>query len=292
MIRIVTDSGTNLSPELRAQYNIAMVPLLVIFGNKTYRDEVDLTGEQFIEKLRHEKTHPTTSTPPPADFAAVWGPLLDAGDEIVSLHLPSNLSATFSSAVNAKAQLDAERGHEVPITLVDSKWVSMGMGFQVIEGARAVRAGQTREQIAATMTALDSRLTIIFLLDTLEFLRRGGRIGKAQAFLGTMFHIKPLLQIANARVEPLERARSRKAGLKRLIELIAEPPPTGEGTPPIGSGALHAAVLHAGAPDDAQYLENEIRARFNLAEFYTSQIGPVIAVHGGPGIVGIAFYRE
>lgn len=290
MIRIVTDSGTNLPTALREEYNIAIVPLIVIFGNETYRDEVDLTLEEFYQKLNREKTHPTTSTPPPSAFVEAWRPILDAGDEIVSLHLPSSLSGTFSSAVNAKSQLDAERGTNTPITLVDSKWVSMAMGFQAIEGARVARQGATREQIAAAMTALDSRLTILFLLDTLEFLRRGGRIGKAQAFLGTMFHIKPLLQFAEARVEPLERARSRKAGLKRLLELVAEPPSTGG--PRVGSGALHGAVLHGGAPEDAQYLESEIRARFNVAELYTAQIGPVIAVHAGPGVVGVVFYRE
>src|ERR671937_2752889 len=110
----------------------------------------------------------------------------------------------------------------------------MPMGFQAIKGARAAQAGKDREQVAAAMTALDQRLTVIFLLDTLEFLKRGGRIGKAQAFLGGMFHIKPLLQIANARVEPLERARSRRAGMKRLIDLVNEPPPTGAGAQPLG----------------------------------------------------------
>ncbi len=292
MIRIVTDSGTNLPPGLRDEFNIAIVPLLVIFGNRTYKDEVELNSDEFLQMLRESKTHPTTSTPAPADFAAVWRPILDAGNEIVSLHLPSGLSATFSSAVNAKAQLDAERGTNTPITLVDSKWVSMAMGFQAIAGARAARAGANREQVVEAMTMLDARLTVIFLLDTLEFLRRGGRIGKARAFLGAVFHVKPVLQIANARVEPLERARSRKAGLKRLLELVADPPPTGAGHPPLGSGPLHVAVMHASAPEDAQYLAHEIRARQDVVEMYTSQIGPVIAVHAGPGVVGAAFYRD
>jgi DegV family protein with EDD domain len=290
MIRIVTDSGAHLPPEVRRQFGIPVIPLIVLFGAKAYKDEVEVTNEQFYEMLRREKVHPTTSAPAPGDFVAIWKPLLDAGEEIVTLLIPSGLSATFSAAVNAKSQLEAEQGKPLPVTLVDSRWISMGMGFQAIAGARAACAGKTREQVAETMTALDSRLTLIFLLDTLEYLRRGGRIGNAQAFLGTMFRIKPLLQIADARVEPLERARSRKAGLNRLIELVGDPPR--RDSEPIGSGPLHVAVLHAGAPRDAEYLENELRARFNIAELYIAHIGPVIAVHSGPQAVGLAFYRE
>jgi fatty acid kinase fatty acid binding subunit len=290
MIRIVTDSGAHLPPEVRRQFAIPVVPLVVLFGAKAYKDEVEVSNDQFYEMLHSEKVHPTTSTPAPAEFISVWKPLLDSGEEIVTLLLPSGLSATYASAATAKAQLEAERGKPLPITLVDSRWLSMAMGFQAIAGARAACSGQTREQVAAAMTALDSRLTLIFLLDTLEYLRRGGRIGKGQAFLGMMLHIKPLLQIANAQVEPLERARSRKAGLNRLVELVSDPPH--KESERVGSGPLHVAVLHAGAPKEAEYLENELRARFNIAELYIAQIGPVIAVHSGPQAVGLAFYRE
>lgn len=290
MIHIVTDSGAHLPPEVRRQFDIRVVPLVVLFGAKAYKDEVELSNDQFYEMLHREKVHPTTSAPAPGDFAAVWRPLLDAGEEIITVLIPSGLSATYTSAVNAKSQLEAERGKQLPITLVDSQWLSMAQGFQAIVGARAACDGKTRDQVAAAMTALDSRMTLVFLLDTLEFLRRGGRIGKGQAFLGAMFHIKPLLQIANGQVEPLERARSRKAGMNRLIDLVGDPPH--QGTPPEGSGALHVGVLHAGVPKDAEYLENELRARFNIAELYTAQIGPVIAVHSGPAAVGLAFYRD
>lgn len=290
MIRIVTDSGAHLPPEMRQKFGIQVVPLIVLFGAKAYKDEVELSNDQFYEMLHREKVHPTTSAPAPGDFAAIWKPLLDAGEEIVTVLIPSKLSATYASAVNAKSQLEAERGKPLPITLVDSKWLSMAMGFQAIVGARAACDVGTREQVAAAMTALDARMTLVFLLDTLEFLRRGGRIGKAQAFLGSVIHVKPILQIADGQVEPLERARSRKAGLNRLIELVSDPPH--HGAPPIGSGALHVGVLHAGAPQDAEYLENELRARFNIAEMYTAQIGPVIAAQAGPQTVGLAFYRD
>lgn len=290
MVRIVTDSGAHLSNEVRAKYKIGTVPLQVLFGTRAYRDEIDLSNEQFFHMLTHEKVHPTTSAPAPQDFINVWAPILKDREEIVSLSIPSGLSATYSSAVNAKAQLEQEYGEELPITLIDGKWLSMAQGFQCIEGSRAAQAGGSREEVVKAMTALDQKLTLIFLLDTLEYLKRGGRIGKAQAWLGTMFNVKPILEIAHARVEPLERVRSRKAGLARLLELLQTPPTTNG--PRLGDGPLHVAILHARAPEAAQQLENEIRARFNIAELVKAEIGPTIAVHTGPDALGLAFYRE
>jgi DegV family protein with EDD domain len=290
MVRVVTDSGAHLSPEVRAEYKIGTVPLQVLFGTRGYRDEVDLSNEQFFYMLTHEKTHPTTSAPAPQDFINVWKPILDAGEEIVSITLPSGLSATYSSAVNAKSQLEQERGAPLPITLIDGKWVSMAQGFQCLDGARVAQAGGSRDEVAKAMIAMDDRISLIFLLDTLEYLKRGGRIGKAQAWLGTMFNVKPILEIAHARVEPLERVRSRKAGLARLLEHVQNPPPTNG--PRKGDGPLHISVLHARAPESAQQLENEIRARFNVAELVLAEIGPTIAVHSGPDALGLAFYRE
>lgn len=290
MVRIVTDSGAHLSPQVRALNKIGTVPLVVLFGTRGYRDEVDVSNEQFFYMLTHEKVHPTTSAPAPQDFINVWKPILDAGEEIVNISLPSGLSATYSSAVNAKAQMEQERGAPVALTLIDGKWVSMAQGFQCLVGARVAQAGGTRREVANAMTALDDKISLIFLLDTLEYLKRGGRIGKAQAWLGTMFNVKPILEIAHARVEPLERVRSRKAGIARLLELVQNPPQSNG--PRHGDGPLHISILHARAPESALQLENEIRARFNVAELVMAEIGPTIAVHTGPDALGLAFYRE
>jgi DegV family protein with EDD domain len=290
MVRVVTDSGAHLNAETRAKNKIGMVPLQVLFGTRAYKDEVDLSNEQFFYMLTHEKVHPTTSAPAPQDFINVWNPILDAGDEIVSISLPSGLSATYSSAVSAKSQLEQERGAPVPITLIDGRWVSMAQGFQCLVGARAAEQGATRDEVAKAMVGMDQKITLVFLLDTLEYLKRGGRIGKAQAWLGTMFNVKPILEIAHARVEPLERVRSRKAGLNRLLELVQNPPQTNG--PRQGTGPLHVSILHARAPESAAQLENEIRARFNVAELVMAEIGPTIAVHTGPDALGLAFYRE
>lgn len=290
MVRVVTDSGANLPKEIRARYNIGMVPLQVLFGTRGYRDEIELSNEQFFYMLTNEKVHPTTSAPAPADFMDVWRPILDAGDEIVSITLPSGLSATYASAVNAKTELERERGGELPITLIDGKWISMSQGFQCIVGARLAETGASRAQVAKAMTDLDSRLSFVFLLDTLEYLKRGGRIGPAQAWLGTMFNVKPILEIAHARVEPLERVRSRKAGIDRLLKLVENPPQTNG--PRQGTGPLHVSILHARALESAQQLENQVRARFDIAEAIIAEVGPTIAVHTGPDALGLVFYRE
>lgn len=290
MVRVVTDSGAHLAPQVRNKNKIGMVPLQVLFGTRGYRDEIDLSNEQFFYMLTHEKVHPTTSAPAPQDFINVWKPILDAGHEIVSICLPSGLSATYSSAVNARAQMEQEHGAPVPITLIDGKWLSMAQGFQCLVGVRVAEAGGTREEVAQAMTALDSRLSLVFLLDTLEYLKRGGRIGKAQAWLGTMFNVKPILEIAHSRIEPLERVRSRKAGIARLLEFVQNPPLSNG--PRQGDGPLHISILHASAPESAFQLENEIRARFNVAELVMAEIGPTIAVHAGPDALGLAFYRE
>jgi len=290
MVRVVTDSNAHLSVPLREKYKIGFVPLQFLFGTRAFRDEVDMSNEQFFHMLKHEKVHPTTSAPAPADFIQVWKPLLEAGEEVVSVCLPSGLSATYSSAVNAKAQMEQEHGAPLPITVVDGKWLSMAQGFQCLEGARVAMAGGSSQDVVKALTALDERISLVFLLDTLEYLKRGGRIGKAQAWLGTMFNVKPILEIAHARVEPLERVRSRKAGLTRLLELVQTPPLTNR--PRKGEGALHIAVLHARAPEAAQQLEDELRARFNIAEIVRAEIGPTIAVHTGPDALGLAFYRD
>ncbi|MBI4673056.1 MAG: DegV family protein [Chloroflexi bacterium] len=290
MVRVVTDSSAHLSAEVRAKYKIGFVPLQVLFGTRSFRDEIDLTHEQFFHMLAREKVHPTTSAPAPADFIQAWKPILDNGEEVVSICLPSGLSATYSSAVNAKAQMEQEQGAPLPISLVDGKWLSMAQGFQCIEGARVALAGGTRDEVVKAATALDERLTLVFLLDTLEYLKRGGRIGKAQAWLGTMFNVKPILEIAHARIEPLERVRSRKAGIARLLELVQNPPTTNG--PRKGNGALHVAVMHARAPEAAQRMEDELRARFNVAEIVRAEIGPTIAAHTGPDAIGLVFFRE
>ena len=283
MVQIVTDSSAHLPPDQRQKHNITVIPLKAIFGATVYRDEVDLSNQQFYDMLPKAKEHPTTSQPSAGEFEEVYRTLLEAGKEIVSIHLPSKLSGTYASACAAKTELENQFKKALPLTIVDTPWISMALGLLCLAAAQAAEAGKSREEVAAIVNALIPKLNLIFVLDTLEYLRRGGRIGGARAMLGTLLNVKPLLEIRNGQVEPLEQPRSRAKALKRLLEILEERS---------GHKPLHASVLHANAPDDAALLEKEVRARFECKEFYITEIGPVIGVHTGPDAIGLAFYTD
>jgi DegV family protein with EDD domain len=170
------------------------------------------------------------------------------------------------------------------LTIVDTPWVSMALGLLVVAAAQAAQAGKSREEILATINALIPQLNLIFVLDTLEYLRRGGRIGGARAMMGTLLNVKPMLEIREGRVEPLEQPRSRSKALRRLLETLEE---RADHQP-----HLHVGVLHAMVPDEAAALAQEIRTRFPQAEIYTGEIGPVIGTHVGPAALGLAFYAD
>ncbi len=282
-VKIVTDSSAHLPHEQRQKHDISVVPLKAIFGTKEYRDEIDLSNEQFYEMLPKAKEHPTTSQPSAGEFMEVYRPLLDAGREIVSLHLPSKLSGTYASACAAKTELETQLKKAVPLSIVDTPWLSMALGLLCIAAAQAAETGKSREEIVAMVNALIPRLNLIFVLDTLEYLRRGGRIGGARAMLGSMLNVKPMLQIENGLVEPLEQPRSRAKALKRLLQIMEER---------TDHKPVHASVLHAMCPDDAAALEKQVRAQFHCKEFYMTEIGPVIGVHTGPNAIGLAFYSD
>jgi DegV family protein with EDD domain len=283
VIQIVTDSSAHLPLEDRQKHQIAVVPLKTIFGTTVYRDEVDLTNEQFYQMLPHAKEHPTTSQPSAGEFEQVYKPLLDAGKEIVSLHLSSKLSGTYASACAAKQELENQFKKTLPISIVDTPWVSMALGLLVIVAAQAAEAGQSRDQVVATIQAIIPRLNLIFIVDTLEYLRRGGRIGGARAMVGTLLNVKPMLEIKGGLVEPLEQPRSRAKAIARLMEILAERS---------AQRPLHVAVLHADARNDAEEVAQQVRAQYECREFYIAEIGPAIGVHSGPNALGLAFYTD
>jgi DegV family protein with EDD domain len=270
VIQIVTDSSAHLPMEERPKHNITVIPLKSIFGTTAYRDEIDLTNEQFYKMLPHAKEHPTTSQPSAGEFEEVYKPLLDAGKEIVSLHLPSKLSGTYASACAAKQELESQFKKALPLSIVDTPWLSMALGLLVIAAAQAAEAGKSREEVVATINALIPKLNLIFVLDTLDYLRRGGRIGGARAMEG-------------GQVEPLEQPRSRAKALVRLMEILEERS---------GHRPLHVSVLHADARRDADELAKQVRAQYDCKEFYITEIGPVIGVHTGPQALGLAFYTD
>ncbi|MBI5031531.1 MAG: DegV family protein [Chloroflexi bacterium] len=282
-VKIVTDSSVHLPQAERQKHDITVVPLKAIFGRTVYRDEIDLTNQQFYDLLPNAEVHPTTSQPSAGEFMEVYKPFLDAGREIVSIHLPSKLSGTYASACAAKTELESQLKKALPLSIVDTPWLSMALGMLVLAAAEAAEAGKSREEVLATINALIPKLNLIFVLDTLEYLKRGGRIGGARAMLGTLLNVKPMLEIKHGQVEPLEQPRSRAKALKRLLEIMDER---------TGHKPVHVSILHAVSPVDAAEIEKELRKQFELKEFYMTEIGAVIGVHTGPNALGLAFYAD
>lgn len=278
-VKIITDSTAYLPPELIARYGIRVVPLKVVFGAEAYAEGVDISNEEFYSKLMEASTLLTTSQPSVGDFLQVYGEVTREGVPILSIHISSKLSATVSTALTAKGELP-----QAQIEVVDSLSTSMGLGMVVLAAARAADEGQSLSQIRAATEKVIRSMNLFFIVDTLEYLRKGGRIGGAAALVGTALRIKPVLYLKEGQIEVLAKVRTKRRALKRLLELMAERMP--------GGTSVHIAIIHAHAAEEATALEKEVRARFNCAEIYLSELGPAIGAHVGPRAIGLAFYAD
>ncbi|MBM3134216.1 MAG: DegV family protein [Chloroflexi bacterium] len=277
-IAIVTDSSAYLPADLVERYGIHVMPLKVAFGQTVYRDCVDITEEEFYHKLAQAKELPVTSQPSAGEFLVFYQEVARQAQGIVSIHISGALSGTYNSAMTARDMLP-----DVPIEVVDSRSASMGQGFLALAAARAAEEGQGLSEIATLTRDLVPRLNVIFVLDTLKYLHKGGRIGGAQALMGSMLAIKPLLHLHEGRVEPLEKVRSRGKAVQRLVEIMAE---RLQGQP------ARVAILHSASRQEAEALRAEIAARFPCRELLLSGVSPVIGTHTGPGCLGLAFYAD
>jgi len=274
MIKIVTDSSAYLPADLVQQYDIHVIPLRVLFGEQAYRDDIDLSNQEFYRRLAEAETLPTTSQPSAGEFFDLYSELSKDGHEIISIHISSKLSGTISSAQSAKEMLPEAR-----ITIIDSASTAMGLGLMVLRAARAAAEGKTSAEIVAAVEEMIPAMNVVFVVDTLEYLQKGGRIGGAAALVGTLLKVKPILCLKDGRIEPLDKVRSKRKALARLLEVVEER--VGPGT------SVQVAVLHAQVPDEARGLEQEVRARFNCTECYFSELGPAVGTHTGPGLVGL-----
>jgi DegV family protein with EDD domain len=272
LVKVVTDSTADIPEELAAELEITIVPCNVHFGLETYRDGLDLSKEDFYARLKTSPTLPTTSAPAAGLFEATYRELANETDQILSIHLASALSGIYNSA-----HLGAEAVSGVEITLIDSGQVSMGLGWLVIAAARAAQEGQPLAQIGALVEDMKPRVRLFAALDTLEYLRKGGRVGKTVAALGTLLNIKPLVEVRDSAVLPLERVRTRQRSIQRLIELVAELGPLEE-----------LAVLHTNAPQEAQRLAEEISFLHSLERILIAEAGVIIGTHAGPNGLGVA----
>lgn len=268
-VHIVTDSTADIPDSVRGELPVTVVPLSVEIDGTIYQDGVDLTREEFLNHL-HQGALPRTSQPSIGAFQEEYQAILAQGHEIVSVHLAQTLSGTLNSATQAAQLVGPER-----IRLVDTGTVSMGTGFLAIEAARMAVDGKSADDIAGYLERRKSDQRLFATLETLEFLRKGGRIGRASAMLGSALQLKPIVQVRDGVVEPVERVRTYRRALDRLASIYAELAPFD-----------HVAVLHLGAPDEAERLVERIREHQPDIEVVTGQIGTVIGTYGGPGLIG------
>jgi fatty acid kinase fatty acid binding subunit len=274
-VAVVTDSTAYLPDEAVQRFGIEVVPLYVVLAGRSGEEGRDIGPADVARTLSVRGSHVSTSRPTPGDFVTAYRRCLDAGaEQIVSVHLSAELSGTWDAARLAAAQV----GEHV-VRVVDSRSVAMGTGFAVLAAARAAAAGAGVDAVVevARRTAADSRM--FFVVDTLEHLRRGGRIGPAAALLGSALAVKPLLHVRDGEVVPLEKVRTFTRALSRLVQRAVEA---------AGTGPVAVAVHHLAAAERAERLARELRERLpGLTELYVSEIGAAIGAHVGPGSVGV-----
>ena len=272
LVRVVTDSAADIPPEMVKELSITVVPDNVHFGQRTFQDGIDLTSEEFFAKLAGSPVIPTTSQPSVGVFEDVYRRLADETNQIISIHLPAKMSAVLTSARSAAQALPG-----VEIVRIDSGQVSMAMGWLVITAARAARQGKTLAEIVALVEQTRPRLRLIAMLESLEYLQKGGRIGKAQALLGTAMRMKPLIQVLDGEALPVQNVRTRSAALARLVEIVSAMAPLEQ-----------VAIPHANVPDLAQRLAAMLTPIFPLERILIYPVGAILGTHIGPGAVGVA----
>lgn len=272
MVRVVTDSTADIPAHMIAELGITVVPSYVVFGAESYREDVELTKQQFYEKLRTTHVIPTTAAPPPAVYEEAYRGLAEEADEIVSIHLASRYSGLFNSAAVAARNVSG-----VQVKVVDSEQVTMGYGWMVVAAAESAQRGASVEQIVMLVEGMKPRTQVLAVLDTLEFLHRGGRVGWIRAMIGTLLRIKPIIEVRQGEINLLERARTLQRGLGRLVERVQ------------ALGPLERSiVLHTDAPDLAQRVADELQLSLATGDPLIHPAGVTIASHAGPGAVGIA----
>jgi len=269
-VKIVTDSVADLPSQVVKELGITVIPLNVRFGEEVYRDGIDLTAEQFYERLMHSKTPPATSVPPPASFAEAYDKLAEETDEILVITLSSKLSATYEVALQSIGLMK----RKCRVEAIDSGWATMAEGFIVMKAARAARDGASLDEVIDMTRKTIPRVDFLSAFDTLEYLRRGGRIGRAQASLGSMLRVNPLITLRDGVFEPAGRTLSRAKAIEHLYNFAMS-----------YSYIEEMAVEDAACPDDAEALVERLGSKFPKERIYRSRTTPVIGTHTGPGFL-------
>ena len=278
-IAVVTDSTCDLPRELAKEHGIRIIPQILIMGTKTWRDGVDIDPPAFYELLQTSPDFPSSSQPSVPDFEAVFAELAEDADGIAAILVSDELSGTLNSARMAKENLP-----DVPIEIVDTRSVSAQLGFIALAAARAASAGGDLQTVTDTARAMIGHASVYFVVDTLEYLHRGGRIGAASRLFGTALNLKPLLTIKDGIVQPVTKVRSRRKALATLFQILDEEL--------AGKERIQMAVLHVAAPEEADRLAEQLVERYHPVEMIHAECGPVVGTHVGPGTLGAAYYAE
>lgn len=275
-VAVVTDSTASIPDDLVKKYSICVAPQVLIWGEEIFEDGVDIQPEEFYIRLTQAETMPTTSQVTPKSFHKIFGNLLEDGWEILAILVSTPLSGTVASALQVKQTMP-----DALIEIVDSTNVSLGLGFQVLAAARAAAEGASLSECKEIAEKAREHAGVIFAVDTLEFLHRGGRIGGASRFLGTALKLKPILEIQEGRIEAVGRVRTRKKSITSMMDMVEERIN--------GREPLHLGIVHANALEDAERLLSESKEKFDAVEYLLSDISPVLGTHVGPGTVGLAY---
>ncbi len=276
-VKVVTDSVSDISPAIASKLGITVVPLNVVFGNEIYRDGVDLTTDEFYQKLERSQTLPTTSTPPLRTFIELYEKLAEETDEILVITISRKLSATGQSALKAVESMEKK----CRVEILDSQLAMMAEGLLVITAAKAARAGANLDEIVKLAERNIPRIEMRLAFDTLEYLKRGGRIGKAKALMSSMLKVNPILGIKDGEVFPFGRERSRTKAIDHLYQFIAS-----------YSQIEELAVEDATTPGEADELVERLGAKYPKERIYRSKLSPVIGTNVGPHVIGVAVLGE
>jgi len=276
-VKVVTDSTADLTPDQVRQLGITVVPVYIQFGDRCYRDGVDIGHEELYERIQNDPVKATTSQPTPSDFANAYKKLSRETDEILSIQLTSKLSGTYSSALQGKEMMEGKYSIEV----IDSLSTSMGLGLMTLVAARMAQAGKGIAEITQEIKELISKTHIYAVFDTLKYVLRGGRLGRAKMLLGSILNVKPMLTLRKGTIWPLGIARTRSKGIDKLLDMLRKNP-----------NAYEVGIVHSTTPEEAQTLKERASSIIDKSRISISRLGPALGIHGGPGALLLAFREK
>ncbi|WP_075982967.1 DegV family protein [Bacillus massilinigeriensis] len=275
---VVTDSTAYIPKEIRDQYNIHMIPLSVVFGNETYQEEIDISAAEFFEEVKHKEL-PTTTQPPIGKFVELFDQLSKEYDAVISVHLSSGISGTFQGAVTAGQMVE-----KIAVYPFDSEISCMVQGFYVIEAAKMALDGAEPSKIIERLNEMKKSIRAYFMVDDLAHLQRGGRLSSAQAIIGSLLKVKPLLHFENKVIVPFEKIRTKKRAMNRIAEMLKEATSDGD--------SYQAVIIHANREEDAKEWKAELEPQLPNVEFTIGYFGAVIGTHLGEGSLGLGWVKK